>query len=167
MGRGLRLISVWSKRDRKIGFEILDLKALRSVSRNRRNAGAEHGTAFGFLRATLAHLQEAGINRLLLELVVNFFGTLPFEDHGRQAHRTIPRCEIGNRGMAGKREKVIPFLDPSSVVGKNLPHEHARVPVVDANGDFHFLERENRWIRLLLVSRNKYTRVAKKRRRGQ
>ena len=32
--------------------------------------------ALGFLSTSLAHLQQARINRLLLQLVVDFFGSL-------------------------------------------------------------------------------------------
>ncbi len=163
----LRRISVRPQRDGEIGLEILDrnrlvildLQPLRSPRWNGSNARAEYGTALGFLGAAFAHLEEAGINRLLLELVVDFFGALPFEDHSRQAHRAVPRGEIGNRGMAGKRENVVPFLDGAGVVGKHLAHEDARIAIVDADGDFHFLERENRRIRLLLVARDKDSRI--------
>ncbi len=69
--------------------------------------------------------------------------------------------------MTGKRENVVPFFNGAGVVGKNLTHEDARVSVVDADGDFHFLERENRRIRLLFVARDEDSRVSQKRRRSQ
>ena len=173
MGGGLRLISIRPQRNREIRLQIFDrdrlvifdLQPLRAPCRNRRDAGAEDGTALGLFGAALAHLEQAGVDRLLLELVVDFFGALAFENHGRQAHRPVPGGEIGNRGVAGQRENVVPFFNRAGVIGKNLAHENARVAVVDADGDFHFFERKDRGIRLLLVARNEDPRVAQKRRR--
>jgi hypothetical protein len=69
--------------------------------------------------------------------------------------------------VAGKRENVVPFFNGAGVVGKNLAHEDAGVAIVDAHCDFHFLEREHRWIRLLLVAWDEDSCVAEKRRRSQ
>src|SRR6266852_9956933 len=63
----------------RYGLVIFDLKALGPIRRNGHNTRAEDGAALGFLRSTLAHLQESGVNRLLFELRVDFFGAFAFE----------------------------------------------------------------------------------------
>src|SRR5208283_3558289 len=169
MSRGLRLVSVWPQWNRKIRFEvfdrdrfvILDLQPLRAPRRNWRDAGAEDRIALGFLGTALTHLQQAWVNRLLLELVVDFFRALAFKDHCRQSHGPVPGGEIGNRGVAGQRENVIPFFNGAGMVGKHLANEDARVAIVDAHGNFHFFEREDGGIRLLLVAGDEDSRVAK------
>ena len=171
MRGGLRLVGIGTKRDREIGFQvfnwdrfvILDFEALRSPGWNWNDAGAEDRTALGLFGAAFAHLQKAGIDRLLLELVIKFLGALAFEDHGGEADRAVPRGEVGNGGVTGQREDVVSFLDPARVVGEYLAHEDTRVPVVDADGDFHFFEREDGGIRLLLIARDEDSGVAKQR----
>ena len=112
-------------------------------------------------------MQKAGIDGLLLQLVVDFFGALAFQDDRGNPGRPVPGGEIGNGGVAGKRKNVVPFLDAAGVVGKHLAHEDAGIPVVDANGDFHFFERKDRGIRLLLVARYENARVSKQQGRSQ
>src|SRR6202008_115872 len=51
------------------------------------------------------------------------------------------------------------------VIGKHLAHEYARVAVVDADGDFHFLEGEDCGIRLLLIARDQHSGVPEQQRR--
>ena len=77
---------------------------------------------------------------MLFELVVDFLGPLAFENHGGKANGPIPCGEIGDRGMTGQRENVVPFLNPVGMVRKNLAHEDARISIVDTDRDFHFLE---------------------------
>ena len=81
--------------------------------------------------------------------------------------RAVPDGEIGNRGLTGERENVVAFLDSAGVIGENLAHEDAGVAVVDANGDFHFFERQDRGIRLLLIARYENARVSKQQGRSE
>src|SRR5258707_12838618 len=109
MARCLGLISVGPEWNREVrlevfhrdGLVILDFQPLRSVSGNGDDACTEHRGALGFFRAALTHLKKAGVDRLLLELVIDFLGALAFEDHGWQAHWSTPggKAEIG--GVAG------------------------------------------------------------------
>ncbi len=138
---------------------VLDLQTLGAPFRNGGDAGAEHRTALGFLGATFTHLQKSRIDRLLLELVVDFFGALAFKDHCGKTDRTFPCGKVRDRGVAGKSEDVVPFLDSSRVIGKDLADEHARIPVVDAHRDFHFLQGQNGGIGLLLVARDEDSRI--------
>ncbi len=104
---------------------------------------------------------KPGIDGLLLELVVNLFGAFALEDHRRNPRWPVPGGEIGNGGVAGQSENVVPFLDAAGMIGKDLAHEDAGVPVVDADGDLHLFERENRRIGLLLVARDENAGVGR------
>src|SRR5215469_8237923 len=144
---GLRLVSVGAQGDGEVRLEILygnrlvifNLEPLGSERGDRNNLGAEHSRALGFFGATLPHLQQTGVNALLPELVINLLRALTFKNDRRNTGRTIPGGEIRNGGVAGKRKDVIPFLDSSRVVRKNLAHEDAGVAVIDSNIDLHFL----------------------------
>src|ERR1700722_1098628 len=124
MGCGLRRVSVWPQRNREIRLEVLDrnrlvifdLEPLRAIRRNGCDARAKDGTAFRLLGSAFAHLEETGVDGLLLQLVVDFFGAFAFEDYGGQAYGSVPGGEIGDCRMAGKRENVIPFYDSASVI---------------------------------------------------
>ena len=74
--------------------------------------------------------------------------------------RPVPGGEIGNGSVTGKSKYVVPFLDSAGVIGEDLAHEDAGVAVVDANGDFHFFERKDRGIGLLLIARYENARVS-------
>ena len=69
--------------------------------------------------------------------------------------------------MTWKSKDVVSFLAPPGVVGKDLTHEDAGIPVVDADGNFHFFEREDGGIGLLLVARNENARIGEQQRRIQ
>src|SRR5271166_1468275 len=148
MSGGLCRIGIRPQRDREVGLEvfdrdrfvIFDLEPLRAKGGNRHYARTENGSALCFLGASFAHLQKAGIDRLLLELVIELLSALAFENDGRQAHGTIPSSEVGDRRMARQGENVVPFFYMARVIGKNLPYENPSIPIVDASGDFHLFE---------------------------
>ena len=74
MSRRLGLIGVGPQRNGEIrlqvldadGFVILEFQSLGSVGGYRNDARAENGAALGFFRSTFTHLQQAGIDGLLL-----------------------------------------------------------------------------------------------------
>ncbi len=146
---------------------ILDLQTLRPERGNGNDAGAEDRSALRLVSTAFTHLKKTGIDHLLFELVVDLFGALAFEDDRGNPHRPVPGGKIGNRGMARQSENIVPFLNAAGVIGKNLAHEDPRIAIVDADRDFHFLEREDCGIRLLLVARNKDACVGKQQRRRE
>src|SRR5690348_14734756 len=61
--------------------------------------------------------------------------------------------------MAIERKNIVPFLDSASVIGKYLLHENARIGIIDANRDLHLFKRQDGWIRLGFIARDKYARI--------
>src|SRR5262249_11344215 len=171
----LRLIRVRAQRNRKIGFLVFDrnglmvfkFEPLGTKCRNGDDTSAEDRAAFRFFRSALAHLQKPRIDRLLLELVVDFFRALALQDHRWNPRWTVPNREVGHHGKARQRKNVIALLDSAGVIRKDLADKDSHVAVVDADRDLHLFERQNRWIGLGLAAWNQYSTVSAQERRNQ
>ena len=81
-----------------------------------------------------AHLQNAGIDSLHPELVIDLLRAFSFQHDGWDAGGAIPHRKVRDRSLAGEGKNVIPFFDCISVIGKNLLNEDAGIPIVDADG---------------------------------
>src|SRR5882724_11485082 len=135
LARGESVINIGPQRNGEERPEILDenalvvfnLHTLGAMRGDGEDARAECGRVARLVCAALTLLQKAGIYPLSRKLVVNLFSTLTFQYHSGNSRKTIPHREVGDRGTAGKRKNVIPFLDAAGVVGKDLADEDARI----------------------------------------
>lgn len=88
-------------------------------------------TALRLFRASFSHLQEAGIDGLPLQRVVNFLGALPLQDNAGNARYFVPHGKVGNHCVAGQGKNTIAIENAIGVVGINLLDEYSRVAIVD------------------------------------
>src|ERR1035438_3650878 len=101
------------------GLVILKLQALSAKRGNGNDARAERRAAPRLFDSALAHLQQAGVNSLLLGLVVNLAGALAFQNHRGNARRSVPHRKVTNRSPAGQRKNIVAFLDGTGVDRKS------------------------------------------------
>ena len=83
------------------GLVILDLNTFCAEARNGNDARAEHLAAPRLFRAAFAHLEQAGVDRLLLQRVVNLLGALSLQDDTGDARYAVPHGEVGDGRAAG------------------------------------------------------------------
>src|SRR5689334_10945168 len=108
----LRLVSVRTQGQGEEGLQILDrnvlailhLDTLGAVTWNGNDTRAECLAPARLRGRVLALLQQAGVDRLPLQPVVNLFRAPPFEDYARNARHIVPNGEIGNCRAARKRK---------------------------------------------------------------
>ncbi len=171
MPRRLRVVSLRPQRNAEVRFEtvngnalvILKFQPLGTVRWDWSDLRAEDRRPASFVGSALAHLQQARVDVLLLQAVVNFFRTLAFQYHCGKTHRTVPGGEVGDRGAAVQRENVIPFFNSRRMIGEDLLDEDAGIRIVDADDDLHLLQREYCRVWLVLVARNEHARIAPQR----
>src|SRR5437016_3443552 len=111
----LRLISIRMQWHREVrleilyrnGFVILNFQPLRPEREDGNDSRAEDRCAFCFFGAAFAHLQQAGIDVLRSELVVDFLRALALQNDGGNARWSVPGSKVGNSSAAGKRKDVV------------------------------------------------------------
>ena len=149
MSRRLSLVGIGMQRHgeerleifNREGFVILDLDAFCAKARNGNDACAEHLAAPRLFRAALAHLEQAGVDRLPLQRVIDLLRPLALEDDTGDAGYAVPHGKVGDGRAAGQSKNVIALEDVSAMAAVNLLDEDARIAVVDVDGDVHFVER--------------------------
>ena len=131
------------------------------------HAGAENRRSTGFVYVALAHLEQAGIQRLHANVGVDFFRALALQDHAGNACDVVPHGEIGDQSAAGESEDVVSFERRCGVIRKDLSHADASVAVIDHDVDRHFIERQPLRFGLLGVGRNQHAGVGPHCARGE
>ena len=142
---------------------VLHLDPLGAETRNRHDARGEllaaPGRAAALVSRAFAHLQQPRIDGLSFRLLVDFSRAAPLQNHAGDSGDVVPDGEIGDRRLPWQSELVHALLNRGTVVSENLPQLHARHAVVDADPEHHLVERENRGVGLLPVSRDQHARV--------
>ena len=172
LARLLGLVRIRTQRDGEMRRQIFDRDALvvfdfeplGPVRGNRYDAGAEFGSAARLVGASVSDLQEAGIDRLPLQIVIDVAGTAPLHDHTGNARDVIPNGEIGDDRAHRQRENISPLGNQRRVVGEDLPDADAGVAVIDANVDLHLRQRENLTVGPVLPARNQHAGIASRQR---
>jgi hypothetical protein len=137
---------------------ILHLNPLGAKYRNGHDARGEllARRRTSFVGRTFAHLQKPGIDGLRFGLFVDFSCAAPLQNDAGDPGDIVPDGEIGDGGLVGQRELVNAFLNGGAMVPEDLPQTNTRSAVIDSNVQRHFVERENCWVRLLAIARNKH-----------
>jgi len=155
----LRAVCGGAQRQRKFGAQILDrhalvvadLEALGSERRNGHDARAEDVAAHGFAGLALALLEQAGIDGLPAQAVVDLFGAPAFDDDARDAGHVIPDGEIGDQAARRQRENIVAFEHVAGVVAEDLPYRNAGVAIIDEDVHDHLIEGEHGRIGLVVA----------------
>ena len=129
----------------------LQLQPFGGVGRDGRDRHGEERGAGGPRRAAvpsfaillLALLEQAGINALVGEFLVDGAGPLLLQDHSGDALEAVPDGEVAHGGRGRQRKAVGAFLDVGSVILEDLPHVHTGVAPGDADIDVHLAQGEH------------------------
>ena len=174
LARRLRVVRVGPERQREARPQILDrhdfvvlhLQPLRAEPGNRRDARAERRRACRFggaLDAAFALLQQARIDLLLGQGLVDLLRPATLEDDPGNARHAVPDRKVGHRRSARHREQILAFEHAGSMAREDLPDRDARVAVVDPDVDRHLIERQDRGIRRRAAGRNQHAEIAQER----
>jgi hypothetical protein len=172
---GLRAVGGGAQQQRKLGAEILDrdalvvadLEALGSERRNRHDARTEHVAAGGFSGLALPLLQQAGIDGLPAQAVVDLFSTPALDDHAWDAGHIIPDGEIRDQAAGRQRESIVAFEHAAGVVAEDLPYRDAGIAVIDENVHNHLIQRKHGRIGLVAAFGEQHTAIGRASQRQQ
>src|SRR5439155_4903660 len=105
----------------------------------------------GLIGAALPHLEEAGIDGLPLQIVVDLSGAAALEYDSRNACYSVPDGKVRNARSRPEREDIVPFEHLARMAAENLAHLDARVPAVDQDIYRHLVEGQDGRIGLRAV----------------
>ncbi len=140
---------------------VSDLEALGSERRNGHDARAEQVAAAGFAALALALLEQAGVDGLRAQAVVDLFGAPALEDDAGDAGHIVPHGEIGDQAARRQRKCIVAFEHVVGLVAEDLPYRDAGITVIDEDVDSHLIQRKYGRIRLVVASRKKHAGIGR------
>src|SRR5262245_46283473 len=127
-------------------FGVLQLYALRAVSRDGEDLGRESGSP----AALVVLLKQTRIDLLVFDLGIDLIGAAFFQNHSGQSQVAVPHRETCYERSRRPGEQVFSFQNLIRMTVENLQDLDARMLVVNRHVDLHNLKREDRSVRLIL-----------------